>query len=132
MVITKKIETKKDFYITFLELLTVSKGFNVTSNDIKVLAHLYTKHDDLFNDFMKEGGDLDKVRIKIGKYILSTEIRKEISKSIKISTQSFNNSISKLRKEGIIDGSMLFYFGLSLHTYMYKNAKFDLTIKFDV
>lgn len=132
MIITQKIKNKIDFYLTFLELLVISKDFDIVTNDIKVLAYLYNKHDEFFNRLRKEGKEVEEVRTEIGKYILSTEVRKELAKEINIPGQSFTNSISKLRKEGLLAGNILFYFGETLHTYLYTHSKLELIVKFDV
>lgn len=119
----QSVKNKIDFYTRFLKVFTVAKDFNITGNDIKVLAHLYHRHDQLL--------EKNVPRDEIGKYILATEVRKEIAKEVGISLQSLTNSISKLRKERIIVDNTPFYFGETLHTYMYKHNKFEFTIEFD-
>lgn len=121
---SNRVKNKLEFYLQFLEIFTVTKKFDITGNDIKVLAHLYHKHDRLLNQGMP--------REEIGKYILATEVRREISKDIGISLQSLTNSISKLRKERMLLGNDLFYFGNTLHSYMYKHNNFEFKVKFDV
>ena len=92
------IPTQKDkYYRQLLELVRSMKPFNSLNNkDLDVLAMMLEEYYDL-------QGLLFEKRCN---YIFSTEVRKKIYTALDMSGASFGNSITKLRKVGLIEGNL--------------------------
>lgn len=93
------IKTNKDKYFRQLvEFLKPLPPFNaLMPKDLDVYAEILHK----YNEFGY--GKLDYAHI----YVFSQEIRSMIAKKLKMSQYQFNNSISRLRKAGIVENAGL-------------------------
>ena len=92
----------KRFFRLYLEILKAMPPLNQLSNkDCNVLAEMMRRNAELSMSF-KDEADPKKWEL-----IFSPTTRKEMRKLLGLTEASFNNSVSLLRKAGIIKGNQL-------------------------
>lgn len=92
----------KRFFRLYLELLKALPPLNQLSNkDCNVLAEMMRRNAELSESFK------DKEDSKKWELVFSSPTRKDMRKLLGLTEASFNNSVSLLRKAGIIKGNRL-------------------------
>ena len=92
----------KRFFRLYLELLKAMPPLNQLSNkDCNVLAEMMRRNAELSESFK------DKEDPKKWELVFSSSTQKEMRKLLGLTEASFNNSVSLLRKAGIIKGNRL-------------------------
>jgi DNA-binding transcriptional ArsR family regulator len=86
-----KAEKSEEFFFTFLSALNVISGLS-SASDIKILAILCSI-----------------AEYNTGKAILTADKRADMAKNIGVSSQAITNSISRLKKAGLICGARGIY-----------------------
>lgn len=95
MEVKKKINIEKDLYYHILRWLNYDIFFwGLSEGDIKIFSEIYKK-----NNFIRESVSKEKERMTI---LFSKETLQDIQKNLNISYNTFHNSLSKLRKKGLI------------------------------
>lgn len=100
MKVNKKIDIKKDlYYHVFKWLNNDIFHWGLTDGDVKILNGLYKANFEM----------LDKVEDSKDRMALlfSTRVQKEIMDDLDIAYNTFHNSLSKLRKKGLIEENKL-------------------------
>ena len=92
----------KRFFRLYLELLKALPPLNQLSNkDCNVLAEMMRRNAELSESFK------DKEDSKKWELVFASSTRKDMRKLLGLTEASFNNSVSLLRKAGIIKGNRL-------------------------
>jgi len=97
--ILKVKSSKEKIYKTFFNYLAVDNDWNLTSTDLDIANELFIKNYNML-DTVK---DFNK-RMEI---IFSKTIKESIYKSLNLSYNTFNNSLTRLRKTGLINDNKL-------------------------
>lgn len=116
---TLVIPTSKDkYYRQLLEFLRPIKPFSKLNNkDLDILAALVT-------EYMGLKGLKHEQRCQ---YIFSTDVRKKVAKDANVSTAAFNNSISKIKKVGLIEDKI--YFARTFIINMRPQQKIEIVFR---
>lgn len=120
MKILKKLDIKEDLHYQIFTLLNEMSGWGITPSDIKILSELYNL------DFeMASSGSVKSYEDRMA-ILFSTENKKAIMNKFNLSYNTFNNSLSKLRKKGFIDKNTID----ERRLYNLNNGKFVFQIEF--
>jgi hypothetical protein len=96
MKLTHKINIKRDLHYFIFSNLNELRHWGITSNDVRILAELYNQDFDLANN-QKILNYEDRMTI-----LFSQNIKNKIMEKLNISYNTFNNSLSKLRKKSFV------------------------------
>ena len=117
MILTYNVDIQKQLhYIIFKEMNEI-RSWGLSRNDLKVMASFYNKGFELLTSIPSYN---ERMLV-----LFSKETKNGLIKDSAISYNTFNNSLSKLRKKGLIKGNFLhenLLFNLNRDT-------FDLTIR---
>ena len=97
MLIPKKINIINDLHFYIFTQLNELLSWGITPSDIKILSELYNTD---YKMIASHNVKAYKDRMSI---LFSSETKKEIMANLNISYNTFNNSLSKLRKKGLIN-----------------------------
>ncbi|MCP4255532.1 MAG: hypothetical protein GY775_19425 [Candidatus Scalindua sp.] len=124
MKVEKKIDFKKDLFFEVFSLYNDFAHWNIASSDVKILSELYTLDFELKNSGAIKGYN-DRMNI-----LFSKDNKTKLIDKLGISYNTFNNSLTKLRKKGLItdntiDEGRLFDLnkGYFTFTISFKDAK---------
>lgn len=99
MTITYNVDIQKHLhYIVFKEMNEI-RSWGLSKNDLRVFAAFYNKDFELLHTIPNYN---DRMVV-----LFSKDIKNDLIDEIKISYNTFNNSLSKLRKKGLIKGNFL-------------------------
>lgn len=100
MKVIKKINIKEDLYYHVFKWLNKDIfHWGLTDGDVKILNELYIANFEMI-DTVKESKD----RMSI---LFSSPTKNKLIEKLNISYNTFNNSLTKLRKKGIIEGNSI-------------------------
>lgn len=99
MTINYNVDIRKHLHYTIFTKMNEIRSWGLSKNDLKVFAAFYNKDFDLLSKIP----DYD-ARMLV---LFSKETKDIIIDNIKVSYNTFNNSLSKLRKKGLIKGNSL-------------------------
>lgn len=97
MKIEHKVNIKKDLHFFIFSYLNDLRHWGITPSDIKILSELYNYDYD-----MASTGSVKKYEDRMA-ILFSTETKNKIMQDLNMSYNTFNNSLSKLRKKGLIN-----------------------------
>ena len=110
--------TKDKYYRQLLEFLRPIKPFNKLNNkDLTILSALVT-------EYMGLKGLKHEQRCQ---YVFSTDVRRRIAGDVGVSMAAFNNSISKIKKVGLIENKI--YFSKSFIVNMRPQKKLEIIFR---
>ncbi len=95
--VPKKINVKTDLHFYIFTQLNDLLSWGITPSDIKILSELYN-----VNFEMVASGNVKAYKDRMS-ILFSTETKKEIMSNLSMSYNTFNNSLSKLRRKGLIN-----------------------------
>ena len=99
MTLTYNVDIQKHLhYIIFKEMNEI-RSWNLSGNDLKIFAAFYNKDFELLHTIPEY-----ESRMLI---LFSKEIKDALMTELNVSYNTFNNSLSKLRKKGLIKGNFL-------------------------
>ena len=99
MTITYNVDIQKHLhYIVFKEMNEI-RSWGLSKNDLRVFAAFYNKDFELLHTIPNY---TDRMVV-----LFSKDIKNDLINEINISYNTFNNSLSKLRKKGLIRGNFL-------------------------
>ena len=117
MIITYNVDIQKQLhYIIFKEMNEI-RSWELSRNDLKVLAAFYNKGFELIKTIPNYD---DRMVI-----LFSKDTKDSLIIDMSISYNTFNNSLSKLRKKGLIRGNFL----LEQLLFDLDREEFKITIK---
>jgi len=118
------IDIKEELHLSLFKILNIIFKWKLKESDIKVLAALYDKNEEL-----RETTSLHEDRMTI---LFSSKVRKELISKIGLSYNSFNNNLFFLRKKGFIEDKNLIVGkdGNNPYGVMFNSDKYNLNIKF--
>ena len=120
MKILKKLDIRRDLHYKIFTLLNEMSGWGIAPSDIKILAELYNLDFEMANS--KQVNTYD-ARMAI---LFSTETKQAIMDKLKLSYNTFNNSLTKLRKKGFIKDNTID----ERRLYNLNKNSFEFTIEF--
>lgn len=97
MKIPSKINIKKDLHFYIFKQLNELLNWGATPSDIKILAELYNTDFEMINT-----GNVKTYEDRMA-ILFSSETKKKIMKYLNMSYNTFNNSLSKLRKKDLVN-----------------------------
>jgi predicted transcriptional regulator len=119
MKILKKLDIKEELHYQIFTLLNEMSEWGLTPSDIKILAELYNLDFNLANS----GIQPQQSRMTI---LFSSDTKKSIMDKFNISYNTFNNSLTKLRKKGFITKNTID----EKRLYNLNRGRFNFTIEF--
>ncbi|MCK9429238.1 MAG: hypothetical protein M0R17_04490 [Candidatus Omnitrophica bacterium] len=111
MKIEHKLNIKKDLHLFIFSQLNELRHWDLVPSDVRILAQLYNMDYD-----MVATGEVKKYEDRMN-ILFSVENKKKIMEELKMSYNTFNNSLTKLRKkdwiskDNTIDEKYLFNLG---------------------
>jgi len=97
MKIKHNINIKRDLHLFIFTQLNELRHWGITLSDVKILAELYNKDYDIVTQNKIENY---KDRMTI---LFSKETKDKIISDLNMSYNTFNNSLTKLRKKGLLE-----------------------------
>jgi len=97
MKLKHKIDIKKDLHYFIFTQLNELRRWGITSSDVKILSELYNKDYEIAT-LNKIENFKDRMTI-----LFSKETKDKIISDLNMSYNTFNNSLTKLRKKGLLE-----------------------------
>jgi len=97
MKVLNKINIKENLHFCIFKQLNELLSWDITPSDIKILASFYNLDFDMINS-----GNVKVYEDRMS-ILFSPENKKKIMESLDMSYNTFNNSLSKLRKKDLIN-----------------------------
>jgi len=97
MKVPSKINIKRDLHFYIFNQLNELLHWDITPSDVKILAELYNMDYDMFSS-----GNVKVYEDRMS-ILFSPENKKKIMDMLNMSYNTFNNSLSKLRKKGLVN-----------------------------
>jgi len=97
--LTSNVDIQKHLHSIIFSEMNEVYSWKLSRNDLKVFAGFYDKDFELIPTITEY-----KDRMVV---LFSKDIKDSLIKELKISYNTFNNSLSKLRKKGLIEGNTL-------------------------
>jgi predicted transcriptional regulator len=120
MKIIKQLNIKEDLHYQIFTLLNDMYGWGISPSDIRILAELYNR------DFeMASSGEVTSYESRM-EILFSSKVKKEIMEKLNISYNTFNNSLSKLRRKDFISKNTI----NERRLYNLSKGSFSFTIEF--
>ncbi len=99
MILKYSVDIKKNLHYIIFKNLNEISSWGLSKNDLKVFAAFYNKDFELLKSI-----SVYRDRMVV---LFSKDVKDILIKDINISYNTFNNSLSKLRRKGLIEGTDL-------------------------